>query len=583
MALAERWWTSWEPIGQAVTYTLRIKEEGHLGGTTPIESLAKEPLSVRVRGINIVSIGDVVGTEIQFSFWVTPEDGTDYDDLFTATIKKYLIEIEREGVLYFIGYMKPENISRPLIHNRFLVTLSATDGLADLKNFPYKAADGSNYTDRTRTLETIKRALTSTGLALDINIKLGTYESSASLMLITDCAIDKATIDNQRFYKNSDGVLTPETSHQVLSQCIGVFNCSIKQLNGEWYIFNNVEINSFIFNFDWATITQQGVRVAHDPSLAIDAYNFRSKGDVSNRPPLSKVAITFENKYVEDSVVGNSDFSGGLTGWTNGSNPNDWAGTFNVTNEELVCIAGTNFSSDKEFISDSFSVTELSDTDKIILTIRAKVGTLSTETNLVLPVVLATIVGPNGTHVINLGRMSEVWAEQNHSIEFNTLGTGNYTIKISVTEVNYTADYIAHFDDINMFIDYGELEKTNDKLITISNDAAVDENIAEYTTRIGDSVELNDQGSIKICGTLTSEWDTYGNTEGENIIDLLGAFQLNARQAFVKYLRLNIKDPSDNIDIGAILVFDSVYYRIIRFKKQYKNITVDVDLLEINT
>jgi hypothetical protein len=583
MAFGERWNSVWKPLGQAVTYTIRIKEDGYVGGTSSITNLGNEPLSFRNRGNEIFSIGTVIGSEIEFRFWITSADGTDFDDLLTATERQFLIEIERDSVSYFVGFMKPENISKTFVEYQYELSLSATDGLAYLKEVPFRTSTGNNYTDRVNFLTTLKRALEFTGHELDIKVKLGTYESSAgALMTSTECALDKANSDSERFYRNEDGILNPDNCQEVISQVIGIFNCSIRQLDGAWYIYNNVEINSFLFTFDWATLTQQS-RVAHNPVVAIDTYEYKTMGEVSFRPPLSKVEITFQNKFVPDNVILNGDFSSGLTNWTNGSNPNDWS-TFTVISEELNCaIASGTMTDEKEFTSDTVILNQLAGTDKLVLSVRAIIDTL-VEDQGEAPYLSALITGPTGTRTVDLGQMSEEWKLHEAISNPLMLGDGNYSVTIIVDHQDLTiSDLDVRFDDVEMYVDFGDVAVTVDKLITIFNDNAIDEKTEEYLTKIGDSLELNDQGSIKIGTTLTSEWSTFGNTEDEPIVDLLGAFQLNARQAPTKYTRLSISDLNDTISSGTIITVNSVPYRTIRFNKIYRDMTVDVDLLEINT
>ena len=327
--------------------------------------------------------------------------------------------------------------------------------------------------------------------------------------------------------------------------------------------------------------------MAHNPVLAIDAYDFTTKGTVSYRPPLSKVAITFENKFVETSQADNGDFSNGITNWDNGGSPNDWD-TFTVISEELnLAIGTTALENTKEFSQDMISLTEVNSTDRIVVSFRAIVDTL-TESNGPdeAPFVSALITGPQGTRIVNFGQMSEEWKLHKLAAAGNPLmlGTGNYTVKIIVDEEDLDISALAiRIDDVEVSVDLGGGAVTLDKVITITNDAALDDLLEEYTTKVGDSPSLNDQGSIRVGATLTTFWNTFGLTENEPVIDLLGAFQLNARQAFTEYLSLQISDLSDTINAGTIITIASVPYRIIRFNKQYKQANVDVDLLEINS
>ena len=107
MAHVERWFTTFGSLGQNVTYTIRILEDGFVGSTTAIELLGKEPLKIRQRGKSEEDFG-AVGTEVEFTFIKTPEDGTAYDDLFIAAERQFQIEVERESTLVFRGFMRPE-------------------------------------------------------------------------------------------------------------------------------------------------------------------------------------------------------------------------------------------------------------------------------------------------------------------------------------------------------------------------------------------------------------------------------------------------------------------------------------------
>lgn len=581
MALVERWNTTWKPLGQAVTYTLVIKEEGYGGGASSITNLDTDPLSVRNRGVDIFSIGAIIGTEIEFRFNITTDDGTDYDDLLIATERQFLIEIERDSVSFFIGFLKPENISKTVYDRGYLLSLSASDGLSYLKEVPFRDSNNDNYTDRVNFLTIIKRVLTFTGHSLDITVKLGTHHLTGALMTAIECALDKVSNNSERFYRSEDGILEPSTCEEVLIQQIGIWNCSIRQLNGTWYIYNNVEINSFLFTFDWATLTQQS-RVSHNPIVVIDNYEFTTKGQVSYRPPLSNVAITFENKFVPVNVITNGDFSSGTANWTNGGGVNAWD-TFAVSGEILTCRETSTLDDDKEFISDSFELTELTSSDRLVLSISALLDFWTTGSPRGLtPNLSVEITGPEGSVIIHLGKLSEQWTDYGGNNPL-MLGTGNYTIKIIVQNDSFINDIQVKFDNIFMYVDYGEAAVTVDKLITISNDNAVDDLKEEYLTKIGDSAEANDQGALKIGNTLTTLWRTFGKTEDEPIVDLLGAFQLDARQDFTKYLRLEIIDLDDNINTGTIIVLDSKNYRTIRFNKVYRSMILDIDILEINS
>ena len=97
MAYVERWSAEFTTGGGASTYTISIKENGYGGGSTEIVDMGGEPFVFRNRGNDIFSIGAVIGSEIEFTFWIKPSDGSTYDDLFTAVSRQFLIEVSKGG------------------------------------------------------------------------------------------------------------------------------------------------------------------------------------------------------------------------------------------------------------------------------------------------------------------------------------------------------------------------------------------------------------------------------------------------------------------------------------------------------
>jgi hypothetical protein len=582
MAYVQRWITDFNNLGQGVTYTVKILEDGYAGSSSNINTLGKEPLIFKNRGKNEELIGSAIGAEISFNFIKKPEDGTAYDDLFIATERQFKVEVLKDAVLYFTGYLRPEGVKKSFIDRRDTITLTFTDMVGILKTEPYQSSTGSFYLDSSNILTVIKRCIEKTGLELDFNIKLGYNHFSGSLMAYDDCALDKAEIKGSRFYKINDGVLEPENCAEVLRLCLLPFNCTLRQLNGKWYIANLWEISSRVFVFDWATLTEQSKAIS-SVNLVIDSYNLSGRGSATKRRPQNVLDITFQNKFVEDNLLTNGDFSSGLTGWANSVSPKNWNNLFQESGGELITImSGTEQT--KEFGSTQLiSLTENSEEDRLTIEFRCRVASIPTGRSFPSVAVRIKNLTTLTSNYIWLGYASTTYQD------FSTgpvimQGDGNYAFDVVMflDSPLSSGSLDMRWDDFSFWQDVAEgVEYTVDRIFRFKNTALVESLSKEHLIKFGDSDYDNDVGALKIGGTRTSEWRSYQGSEDLPLVDVMATQYLRARQDFYEYVTLRIKDPNDTISPEQNISFDSKNYRVISFTKKFKKAEVDLNLVEI--
>jgi hypothetical protein len=582
MAYVQRWITDFNNLGQGVTYTVKILEDGYAGSSSNINTLGKEPLIFKNRGKNEELIGSAIGAEISFNFIKKPEDGTAYDDLFIATERQFKVEVLKDAVLYFTGYLRPEGVKKSFIDRRDTITLTFTDMVGILKTEPYQSSTGSFYLDSSNILTVIKRCIEKTGLELDFNIKLGYNHFSGSLMAYDDCALDKAEIKGSRFYKINDGVLEPENCAEVLRLCLLPFNCTLRQLNGKWYIANLWEVSSRVFVFDWATLTEQSKAIS-SVNLVIDSYNLSGRGSATKRRPQNVLDITFQNKFVEDNLLTNGDFSSGTTGWANSVSPKNWNNLFQESGGELITVmSGTEQT--KEFGSTQLiSLTENSEEDRLTIEFRCRVASIPTGRSFPSVAVRIKNLTTLTSNYIWLGYASTTYQD------FSTgpvimQGDGNYAFDVVMflDSPLSSGSLDMRWDDFSFWQDVAEgVEYTVDRIFRFKNTALVESLSKEHLIKFGDSDYDNDVGALKIGGTRTSEWRSYQGSEDLPLVDVMATQYLRARQDFYEYVTLRIKDPNDTISPEQNISFDSKNYRVISFTKKFKKAEVDLNLVEI--
>ncbi len=78
------------------------------------------------------------GKELQFSFYVFDYDHNKYDDIIESDFKDFYVLYDIDGIQQFYGWVNPENLSREHFKEAYVFKLSATDGLAWLKNVSFR-------------------------------------------------------------------------------------------------------------------------------------------------------------------------------------------------------------------------------------------------------------------------------------------------------------------------------------------------------------------------------------------------------------------------------------------------------------
>ena len=571
-----RWKTDFYTLEQTSRYYIEIDQAGFAGTAKDIQYI--DGFLSRRRGEENEINKIIRGTEYQFSFWVTPSDGSEYDPIFTAGEREFTVTIKKGSTVIFTGYIEQAASSKVLIGNRYRITLSIIDALGTLKDIPY--TDNGNFLDGRESILTIlKRALDQTGLSLNFKVQLGTYEKD--LMTSTQCALKECDIDNGRFLEYKDGRLVPMNCYEVVEQCLRPFNCTIEQEENYWLITNNDEFNSYVFEYD-SSLTELS-RTAKNRIVAVDSNKFKSKGDVSFKLPVKRYEVKFENKYVKANTITNGNFSSGLTDWNNGASPNNFETSFSVVSNVLVAKTGDSSTQvDKNFYHDPVSVTQNGSNDYFEIKLQARIKSITWKdpSNTKLPKINFDVTGPNGTLTRDGGEMSMNWKEHSDTT-IPVDGTGNYTLKIWVIAQDDWSNLEVEFDDIYMSPVYDNDVVTTDKFVGVQNTGLSVERKEAGRVKIGDSAYANDEGSIQISGSVTALWNSYGNTENKPLLELLGEKQLKHKSAFYRMIRVRIYDEADTLKPSNVFTFDSLYYRPVRWNKDYFKKEIDCTLVEM--
>ena len=309
---------------QINTYKIELLKDGFTDPSTAIVDLKLNSISINYQGKK----GDnaiIKGTSFSISFLA--DSSNLYDSIFESNYKDYKLNYinDDSSSLIWTGYIKPDNLTRNYLGNKYFINLNAIDGLADLKNIDFKSIQGRGLNNRYTILEIIKEAVSLTDIELDFKIQLNTYE--AEWMNSDECALNKTSIQTRRFWTSKDGKIKYYNAYDVLEGVLKPFNAQIKQLNGYYNISTIFEPTSYLYEYNYSTLTEQS-RTSYDVSINIDDYKFSTTSNLYKIQPLKQITTTLNNQNLGGTLVPNLD------NWGVPETPTPWTLSFDSLTSE---------------------------------------------------------------------------------------------------------------------------------------------------------------------------------------------------------------------------------------------------------
>ena len=163
-----------------------------------------------------------------------------YEELFTSDERGYRVDLLEEGALDWRGYLLPEFLSHPFQDGMYFVSLTAADGLATLKNYPYLDENDNPYEGEKSFISIIFDCLDKLELSIPLVSAIDLYaDGMREATSITDTnpiisdPLFQASV-NVDWFKDEKGVIWD--CEKVLKTIIGTFKARISQYGGKWVI-----------------------------------------------------------------------------------------------------------------------------------------------------------------------------------------------------------------------------------------------------------------------------------------------------------------------------------------------------------
>lgn len=207
------------------TYTRNVSSDGNYTGSIDLAGNASTPAFVSIEGIN----GD--GNEILVE--VNSLTNTDGPKLLGYEIR-------------WTGYVIPQNYIEQYLAPPYPISITATDGIADLAQYDFEDQSGNEFTDDIRLIDILSECLKNTDLQIDLVVGVNRFEQEMDLGLDP---LSQVRVNPKIFYSDKKyNCLT------VIDECLKPFGARILQYRGAWLIYGIEEsvheFNTFVLDSD---------------------------------------------------------------------------------------------------------------------------------------------------------------------------------------------------------------------------------------------------------------------------------------------------------------------------------------------
>lgn len=177
-----------------------------------------------------------------------------FQDLFTENTRQWFVNLYRDNVLIFQGWLSNDSATEDFVNERYLITFTATDGLDDLSNAGYYTENGEVILGVDSLRNILIRCLNVTQILNDVlfvqtgggDDKFPVVYSEDEFRLSFGDYFDQK-IDQRVFLEEPN---TPKKVEEVIKAILTPANACVFQFNDRWVV---------MWTLHWANPTPSGV------------------------------------------------------------------------------------------------------------------------------------------------------------------------------------------------------------------------------------------------------------------------------------------------------------------------------------
>lgn len=271
--------------------------------------------------------GHVYGTSLEI-YAECKVDG-EYAEFYTSSADEFKVNVYKDQIPIWTGFITPELYSEPDIAPPYDVQIIATDGLGELKNYPFNSVNASSLHDHFANM------MNHTGLSLEIAmvsaLKYYNGESASLPQDLLDIRLDLSHENGSSCY-------------DVLQHMLSALNASISQFDDKWFIFRETD---FIH-----LVSEQGLD-AFKPGENPHKLEINSFGSVASAEwwPIGQMSTSIEPAKNRLNLTSPNHYKGNVLGssWAmeNGASYDETEGAYVLPDEGSYIVQKLDFGGDR--------------------------------------------------------------------------------------------------------------------------------------------------------------------------------------------------------------------------------------------
>ncbi|ROI02946.1 hypothetical protein EGI16_12310 [Chryseobacterium sp. G0240] len=219
-------------------FKCEIHERGYLGSVIDINGKAEHKYQDKTDHFQ-----PIVASNLNLK--LLANEDVNLQDLYSENERHFKVYLKREDQVIFIGFLKPDGIWEDYVSDKWELSVEVIDGLSTLKNISFSNENGTSFSGKYSAFEIITNCLLKTGLNIPINVNCNVYyegwDGGVNTRSLYNILKD-VYLNTQRFFQNASD---PMDCESVLKSILQLFNASLIQMAGEWYIYRPIDIKEF--------------------------------------------------------------------------------------------------------------------------------------------------------------------------------------------------------------------------------------------------------------------------------------------------------------------------------------------------
>ncbi|WP_200974423.1 hypothetical protein [Echinicola sp. 20G] len=282
-----------------VNTTVNIKLKDYQGELIELDKFGVDPLFVKWFGEGGSKFQTIQQSEARIS--LLSQFNFEFIEFADFEEKQYLVEVIKGGLLYWVGFLLPDNYRESYVTPPYEIELLAIDYLTTLKDIDFTDDLGNNIYETKSLLEVLIIIFEKIGLDLPIYDGIDVkYDVSVTSTLAATKVNCKKYVDDV----NSDNP-KPWNCQDVLEEILKTFGATLKQNQGRWEIshFDNPTKSFQKYSYSGFYLGEESI----EKQLYLDDYEVKiidESGELEIEGAKKSLEITHKVGKKENIIKG---------------------------------------------------------------------------------------------------------------------------------------------------------------------------------------------------------------------------------------------------------------------------------------